>query len=427
MLKTKNIFIAFFVLLILSFGVIFYTLTNSYLNFLLLKQYEQKIKSLDDVLKFSLLKHLNSDNIKEFAQDTRADFIILKDDFEISSVLNADLFLNLKENTIYNLNSKRILVKNFTYKDYKYMIIVYPRFLNLQNFWLKISISFGLYFMLVFILVFFMGRKLAKSFKKILEFLNFINDSKSVILEDSIFKELNLLNKKLLKTKEKILKNTQKNKKQSDKIALKNTQLASVISAISHELKNPLSVIELSLEMLKDENLKDEKLKKELLEKISRQSLKLNALTHKLNFVFNLNHEALQMQEFDLFALCEKIVQNPGFERVILRGKSTKVKADEFLIEQVIINLLSNALKYSQKEVILIAQDQKISVLDFGKGIEEDQLKLITKKFYKINTKSDNSFGLGLFLVKKILSIHKSYLEISSTVSQGSKFSFKLH
>ncbi|EAI4078088.1 sensor histidine kinase, partial [Campylobacter coli] len=178
MLKTKNIFITFFVLLILCFGVIFYTLTNSYLNFLLLKQYEQKIKSLDDVLKFSLLEDLNSNNIKEFAQDTRADFIILKDDFEISSVLNADLFLNLEENKIYDLNSKRVLVKKFTYKDYKYMIIVYPRFLNLQNFWLKISISFGIYFMLVFILVFFMGRKLAKSFKKILEFLNFINDSK---------------------------------------------------------------------------------------------------------------------------------------------------------------------------------------------------------------------------------------------------------
>ncbi|EIW2180732.1 sensor histidine kinase, partial [Campylobacter coli] len=137
MLKTKNIFITFFVLLILCFGVIFYTLTNSYLNFLLLKQYEQKIKSLDDVLKFSLLEDLNSNNIKEFAQDTRADFIILKDDFEISSVLNADLFLNLEENKIYDLNSKRVLVKKFIYKDYKYMIIVYPRFLNLQNFWLK--------------------------------------------------------------------------------------------------------------------------------------------------------------------------------------------------------------------------------------------------------------------------------------------------
>ncbi|EKI0084191.1 HAMP domain-containing histidine kinase, partial [Campylobacter jejuni] len=244
--------------------------------------------------------------------------------------------------------------------------------------------------------------------------------------EKGMFKEFNLLNEKLLKTKDKILKNTQKNKKQSDKITLKNTQLASVISAISHELKNPLSVIDLSLEMLKDEKLEDKKLKKELLEKISRQSVKLNALTHKLNFVFNLNSEALQMQEFDLFSLCEKITKNPGFERVALQGKNTKVKADEFLIEQVIINLLSNALKYSQKEVILTARDQKIIVQDFGKGIEEDKIKLITKKFYKIDVKSDNSFGLGLFLVKKILNIHKSYLEISSTLGYGSSFSFKL-
>ncbi|EEU7405681.1 sensor histidine kinase, partial [Campylobacter jejuni] len=83
-------------------------------------------------------------------------------------------------------------------------------------------------------------------------------------------------------------------------------------------------------------------------------------------------------------------------------------------------------LKYSQKEVILTARDQKIIVQDFGKGIEEDKIKLITKKFYKIDVKSDNSFGLGLFLVKKILNIHKSYLEISSTLGHGSSFSFKL-
>lgn len=53
-----------------------------------------------------------------------------------------------------------------------------------------------------------------------------------------------------------------------------------------------------------------------------------------------------------------------------------------------IINLLSNALKYSQKEVILTARDQKIIVQDFGKGIEEDKIKLITKKFYKIDVKA---------------------------------------
>ncbi|EEL0813591.1 HAMP domain-containing histidine kinase, partial [Campylobacter jejuni] len=314
----------------------------------------------------------------------------------------------------------------FIYKGYKYIIIVYPRFLDLELFWTKMAIGFGVCLLFVFILMLLLGRRIEKNFNKILDFLDSIGDHKVVILEKGMFKEFNLLNEKLLKTKDKILKNTQKNKKQSDKITLKNTQLASVISAISHELKNPLSVIDLSLEMLKDEKLEDKKLKKELLEKISRQSVKLNALTHKLNFVFNLNSEALQMQEFDLFSLCEKITKNPGFERVALQGKNTKVKADEFLIEQVIINLLSNALKYSQKEVILTARDQKIIVQDFGKGIEEDKIKLITKKFYKIDVKSDNSFGLGLFLVKKILNIHKSYLEISSTLGYGSSFSFKL-
>lgn len=427
MLKTKNVFIIFFVLLALIFGFIFYTFTNSYLHFLLIKQYEQKIKSLDDVLKFSLLEHLNNVNIRDFAKDTRADFIILKNDMKISSVKDPDFFYKLKEGEIVNLNSRKILTKSFIYKGYKYIIIVYPRFLNLELFWIKIAISFGVCLLFIFILMLFLGSKITKSFNKILDFLDSIGSHKVVVLERGVFKEFSLLNEKLLKTKDKILKNAQKNKKQSDKIALKNIQLTSVISAISHELKNPLSVIDLSLGMLKDENLEDEELKKELLEKISRQSVKLNALTHKLNFVFNLNSEALQMQDFDLFSLCEKITQNPGFERVALQGESTRVKADEFLIEQVIINLLSNALKYSQKEVILTAKNQKIIVQDFGKGIEEDKLKLITKKFYKIDTKSDNSFGLGLFLVKKILNIHKSYLEISSTLAYGSRFSFKLN
>ncbi|AXP08585.1 HAMP domain-containing histidine kinase [Campylobacter hepaticus] len=427
MLKTKNVFIIFFILLTLIFTSAFYIFTDSYLDFLLLKQYEQKIKSLDDVLKFSLLPHLNNTNIEKFAKDTRADFIIFKKDTNISSVKNPDLFLKLKEEKILNFNSQKILIKSFIYKDYKYIIIVYPRFGNLELFLLSIAMNFGICILFICILMVLLGKKITTSFNKILDFLDSINSHKIVKLEKGIFKEFGLLNDKLLKTKEKILKNTQKNKKQDDKIALKNIQLASMISAISHELKNPLSVIDLSLEMLKDPNLKDETLKIELLEKISRQSVKLNTLTHKLNLVFNLNSEALQMQEFDLFSLCEKIIKNPGFERVILQGESTKVQADEFLIEQVIINLLSNALKYSQKEVILIAKNQKITVQDFGKGIQKDKLKFITKKFYKIDVKSDTSFGLGLFLVKKILSIHKSYLEISSTLGYGSSFSFKLN
>lgn len=123
MLKTKNIFIVFFVVLALIFGFIFYTFTNSYLNFLLIKQYEQKIKSLDDVLKFSLLEHLNDANIKDFAKDTRADLIILNNDMKISSVKNPDFFSNLKEGEILNFNSKKFSLKALFTKDINILLL----------------------------------------------------------------------------------------------------------------------------------------------------------------------------------------------------------------------------------------------------------------------------------------------------------------
>ncbi|EDJ1536723.1 sensor histidine kinase, partial [Campylobacter jejuni] len=183
MLKTKNIFIVFFVVLALIFGFIFYTFTNSYLNFLLIKQYKQKIKSLDDVLKFSLLEHLNNANIKDFAKDTRTDFIILNNNMKISSVKNPDFFSNLKEGEILNFNSKKILTKSFIYKGYKYIIIVYPRFLDLELFWTKITIGFGVCLLFVFILMLLLGRRIEKNFNKILDFLDSIGNHKVVILE----------------------------------------------------------------------------------------------------------------------------------------------------------------------------------------------------------------------------------------------------
>lgn len=425
MLKIKTAFLCFFVFFALSFAFVFYSFTNSYLNFLLLKQYEQKIKTLNDALVFGLLNKINAQNIKEFAQATRADFLIKHKDEIISSLEEYDFLKKLKENEIAVLNSKKILIKNFSYEEFSYTIIVYPRFLDLENFWITMSLFFGIYLVFIIFFIYIFTQKFFIRFKNIFEFLNQINNHQQIVLKKSFFKELNLLNATLLKIKQKNLKILQKNKKQHDKISLKNTQLSNVISAISHELKNPLSVIDLSLEMLKDKSL-NSKFHDELLEKISRQSHKLNELTYKLNFVFNLNDENLQMQQFNLYALCEKIIQNPGFERVALQGEKSFVNADKFLIEQVIINLLSNALKYSDKEVILKVFDTGICVKDFGKGIEKNKIKLITKKFYKINAKSENSFGLGLFLVKKILTLHKSYLEILSVENEGSEFSFRL-
>lgn len=545
MLKTKYIFILLFCIFMLVLSLGFYVVIKQNFEISITNQYEQKLKSIDDVLRFSLIDELNASNIDDFARQTRIDIIILKDNFIISSIdensslvrddemmdealqdetaqdevqsevvqnevqadeaqggvqgdevqthgvqggeearsdetqggevaqsakiqssqaqaldapnkeaqsseaqtlgtldneTQASQTQNSKAQKLINFfiqNSSQklkkariedndVFYKSYEFQNYRYIIITYPKYTQLEDYESKALLMLILCGLIFFVLLQIFSKKLRMSFEKILIFLEKIDKKEQILLAPSIFKELNELNQKLYKTKEFLLKKDRQSKKQEAKISLKNTQLSSVISAISHELKNPLSVIDLSLDLLKDEKMSDKKLKASLLEKISQQSTKLNALTDKLNFVFNLSYQALNKKEFDLFALCAKIVQTPGFERVRLTGSGEKVFADELLIEQVIINLLSNALKYSQDEVILSVSGTLVAVKDSGKGIAPNQITLITKKFYKIDSTSENSFGIGLFLVKKILNMHEASLIIHSELNKGSEFSFTL-
>ena len=443
MLKTKHAFGLLFLALFAVFGASVYLLVSSNINTLLFKQYEQKLKTLDDTLRFSLLNELNSGTIKDFAAQTRADFIIVHNGGasfasgkSLSSLEKPEEFLHqipsaTFDNLIHTTEffDKKALYKVYEFNGFRYIIIVYPRILELEGYWSKVFAIFAVCVLLFFVLLQVFANKLGASFAKILLFLDKINTKEQVTLNTSPFKELTLLNSKLYKSKNELLKRQKQNKKQSDKIALKNAQLSSVISAISHELKNPLSVIEIGIQSLKERKI-DEKTKLLMLSKIQNQSQKLDQLTTKLNLVFNLNQQGIQKKEFDLFALCEKLCQNLDSQRIKLQAKPCKVFADELLIEQVLINLLTNALKYSQKDIILhiksLKNAVKISVKDKGIGIEQDKFKLITKKFYKINPQSENSFGIGLFLVKKILALHSVELEIQSEIGKGSEFSFIL-
>lgn len=425
--KAFFIFVCLFAL-VFAFGV-YFSFEKS-VQTLLFKQYEQKLKSIDDALRFGLLRALNEANIKDFAKELRIDLILSKKGQIYSSLPSQSLqeyFLQHANSQIqsYEVEGKTALFKMYEFEDFSYILIVYPRIINLYGYEFELVLISFICFLLCLVVFEFFARKVQKNLKQSLNFLDKLDEKDEITLEKSFFKELNELNLGLCKIKAKLLRKAEKAKKQERKIALKNTQLSNVISSISHELKNPLSVIDLSLELLEQKEL-DEALKKELLAKISSQSKKLNELTNKLNLVFNLKHQALQKKEFDLFILCQKIISNPGFERVRLMGNSCKIKADEFLIEQVLINLLNNALKYSQKEVLLKIEQGKISVCDFGKGIDSKEFALITKKFYTTHSQDHNSFGIGLFLVKKILNLHGTSLEIKSELGKGSVFSFSL-
>ena len=91
-----------------------------------------------------------------------------------------------------------------------------------------------------------------------------------------------------------------------------------------------------------------------------------------------------------------------------------------------ISNLIENALKYSDDEVIVEISSNSICIIDKGIGIEAKELEKINQKFYRISNNGwNNSLGLGLFIVQSILSLHNFSLEITSEFKKGSEFCIK--
>ncbi len=154
MLKTRTAFLCVFSFFALVFAVFFYFLINSQLNFLLLKQYEQKIKSLNDMLYLFPLDKASQGELKEFATRTRADFIIDKNGSVMSSLKDYKPYKFLKENEILKISSKKVLLKSFDKGDFSYTLIVYPRFLSLTSFWFYIFSFYLIFCLILFIFCF---------------------------------------------------------------------------------------------------------------------------------------------------------------------------------------------------------------------------------------------------------------------------------
>ena len=139
----------------------------------------------------------------------------------------------------------------------------------------------------------------------------------------------------------------------------------------------------------------------------------------------------LKKTEFDLCDLTEEVVQNLNKKyksrTIEAKCESTMVFADKTTMEMVVINLVDNAMKYSEDDVIVSISDNRLSVIDQGIGIAEKEIEKISSKFYRVEKNTwDNSLGLGLAIVNYILTLHKTTLNIESTLNVGSTFWFEL-
>lgn len=215
-----------------------------------------------------------------------------------------------------------------------------------------------------------------------------------------------------------------------------------LMANVSHDLKTPLTMIKAYAEMVKDISYKDDEKRDKDLNVIIDEVDRLNIL---VNDILNLSKleskiDDLVTEEFDLANLINTIVERFKIysfteEFTFIKNIPNKVfvKADKQKIEQVIYNLIGNAINYSgeNKKVYINVYYKKdkirVSITDIGNGINKKDIKNIWDKYYKTEKKHRRNTigtGLGLSIVKNILELHKYKYGVITKKNKGTTFYF---
>ena len=219
-----------------------------------------------------------------------------------------------------------------------------------------------------------------------------------------------------------------------------------LMANVSHDLKTPLTMIKAYAELILDININDKEKCKNNLTIIIEEVNRLNELVNDILALTKVesNLEKLEKSEFDLINLIEKIVKQhniyvikDGYSIEFIHNniKELMIDADKKKIEQLIYNLLNNALNYTgedKKVIIKIVEDDKdytIMIIDSGKGIDKKEIDHIFDRYYR-SKKNHKRYvygtGLGLSIVKNILLLHNYEYGVTSKKNKGTTFYFKI-
>lgn len=412
------------------------------------RSYEKAVNKLNTIKEILSITpgNLSDDFIKGLALKTDTYIAVFDEDlgkFTLSNneIIKLDIFLGLKSvinKTDFDyINKQPIIYEASSVKiaNKSYIIVVATNlensYINLKNLFLKLFLIFTVFLILTYLINRTFSKIIGKEIVKINFFLDKISKKDySFNISNSFIKEIDLIYKKLNQVKIDIIKLDKKLNQKTAKIRLKNTQLEGILSAISHEFKNPVAIIKASSDTLKNDPLMSEEFKNKFIEKIIKNSQKIVNLVDKIKLSFAEKEIILNINEFNLKDIV-KDVKNELLEKykdrnILISGNDTLIKADKILIKQVILNLSENALKYSNDEIILQINEHSFFVKDRGIGIEEENLNLITKRYFRVSKNNwDSSLGLGLYIVKQILKTHNFNFIIKSEFNKGSTFGFE--
>jgi len=285
----------------------------------------------------------------------------------------------------------------------------------------------------IIILVLYIGAKrVEKRLDAINESLSNFTTTDELYIEGNTFtKEFDDINKNLVKVLQSAKKRENDKQKYSAKLKLKNRQRGEMISAIAHEFRNPISSIMGYAQTLQDDKNISRTTEEKFLEKIYTNGQKIEDLLSRLILwnKFESGETKLHTSSFSIYPLVSEVItslEDRYKNRTItIVGDDRTISADRTLIEIVLKNLIENAIKYSNDIITVEISSKDISIIDRGIGISQKDITKVTKKFYRSGTHNwDNSMGLGLSIVKTILTLHDTKLQIESVEREGSSFSF---
>ena len=382
--------------------------------------------------------------------------IVLSDDISVVGAYN----VNMNGCILKNNNSKvRELMYNFvnsdeTFKSYKFInedkhisallygikldnktAFIYSNLEDISDFTILIKQQLmyvciiGIF--IAIIISIFLSSKITEPITKITKKAKKLGSGDTeVIFEESGIKEIDELSEALTQAQMEMVKTDE----------LRRDLMANV----SHDLKTPLTMIKAYAEMIRDISYKDHDKMNEHLGIIVDETDRLTVLVNDILDLSRMqsNADTLSIETFDLADNIKTIVNRYQIiketEKYIINvemPESIKIKADKKKINQVIYNLINNAINYTGEDknvTVRVTKHKKyylVEIIDTGKGIKESEIPYIWNKYYK-NDKNHQrnvvSTGLGLSIVKEILELHGYEYGVKSVLKKGSTFYFKI-
>jgi two-component system phosphate regulon sensor histidine kinase PhoR len=216
---------------------------------------------------------------------------------------------------------------------------------------------------------------------------------------------------------------------------------------VAHELKTPLFTVQGYILTLMEGAVNDKQIRMKYLDRANKGVERLVAVIKDLDMIAKLENEGakLNIEVFNLLALIQNV-----FDLFEMKAKKRNislkfdkiyefpvfVKGDIEKIEQVLINLIVNSIKYGKPNgttfvAVDIYNDKKfiLKVIDNGEGIKKEHLPRLFERFYRVDqsrSRDQGGSGLGLSIVKHIVEAHDENMLLKSTYGEGSEFSFTM-